>query len=211
MRFAIPVLAVSTAMLTSTVAAQEALSPGIWTNTEDEYFAEEEGRAVPEWTAFEVADDGRWRTIDPYGRAQEDWRDDTIPGLALSEEGAWQINGSELRLSRPFDCWISVRKFGDKPDGSADWSFANNLRTFDQGGRILVEGNGEAPDVTFRLRNVTWARGSSNRPSLVLYAHRDDPELAESYAWTSPDADLIGINLRWVQGSCAPTAINEGG
>ncbi|MFM7404392.1 MAG: hypothetical protein ACKO1N_09980 [Erythrobacter sp.] len=70
---------------------------------------------------------------------------------------------------------------------------------------MAILGKGEAPDVSIRLRNVTWARGSRNKPSLVLYVHKDDPERAESYSWASPDASLVGINLRWMQGSCTKT------
>jgi hypothetical protein len=95
-----------------------------------------------------------------------------------------------------------VQKFAAKPDGTADWTFVGGLTSFDQGGRISIPGEGSAPDVSIRLRHVTWAKGIRNKPSLVLYVHKDDLERAESYSWTSPDASLVGINLRWMQGSC---------
>ncbi|QUL36953.1 hypothetical protein [Erythrobacter sp. JK5] len=184
--------------------AQDSLPPGIWTNTEDVYFAEEEGRERHAWVGYEVAEDGSWRVIDAFGQPQGEFSDAPIPNLSRRGEGSgWQVFDSELRKAERFSCWISVRKFAGKPDGSDDWSFVHGLDTFDQGGRVRVPGKGEAPDVTFRLRNVTWARGSRNRPSLVLYVHKQDPERAESYSWASPDAALIGINLRWVQGSCS--------
>ena len=194
------------ALFAAPLSAQDQLPSGIWTNTEDAYFAEEEGREAHTEVAFEVAQDGRWRTIDAFGLPQGEWSAAPIAGLARRDGGSgWQIFDSELRRARPMRCWVSVRKFAGKPDGSADWNFVSGLDTFDQGGRVLVPGRGEAPDVTFRLRNVTWAAGSRNRPSLVLYVHKDDPVRAESYSWASPDADLIGINLRWVQGSCSLT------
>ncbi len=182
--------------------AQDHLPPGIWTNTEDVYFAEEEGREREEEVAFEVAEDGRWRLINAFGEPQSAWDPQPIPDLRRAGSG-WRIANSELRRARRFSCWVAARKFIGKPDGSEDWTFTHGLGTFDQGGRVFVPGKGEAPDVTVRLRNVTWAEGSGNRPSFVLYVHRDDPERAESYSWASPDADLIGINLRWVQGSCS--------
>lgn len=190
--------------LSPPLLAQEVPEHGIWTNTEDAYFAEEEGRDIPEWISIEVSADKRWRRMDPFGHPLEEWQTGPIAGLAYSAENGWSLDGSELRKARVFSCWVSVRKFADKPDGSADWSFTRGLSTHDQGGRIAVSGNGEAPDVLIRLRNVTWAKGSSNKPSLVLYVHRNDPERAESYGWASPDASLIGINLRWVQASCSP-------
>lgn len=187
-------------------AAQGTLPAGIWTNTEDAYFAEEEGREKPAAVMIEVGADGRWRAIDAFGAAQGEWQAGAIPGLSARADGSgWQIGASEIRRARPFSCWVSVRKFAAKPDGTPDWTFAGNLTSFDQGGRITIPGNGEAPDLTIRLRNVTWAKGSRNKPSLVLYVHKDDPERAESYSWASPDATLVGINLRWMQGSCTRT------
>ncbi|MEE4337500.1 hypothetical protein [Erythrobacter sp.] len=184
--------------------AEDRLAPGIWTNTEDSYFAEEEGRERAPDLAFEIAADGSWRALDAFGVPQGDWSEGPIPGLERRETGSgWQVEGSELRRARMFTCWLSARKFAGKPDGSEDWTFARALRVFDQGGRVIVSGKGAAPDITLRMRNVTWAKGSRNRPSLVLYVHKDDPERAESYAWASPDASLVGINLRWVQASCS--------
>ncbi|MFN2098489.1 YybH family protein [Altererythrobacter sp. MF3-039] len=181
--------------------AQTPLTPGIWTNVEDRSFAEEEGRETPPEMAFRIADDGRWQPIDAFGEAQADWQSIPLPGLNKRSGGGWEVSGSELRLARPFKCWFSVRKFAAKPDGSDDWSFQNNLAVFDQGGKVKV-GGGDAPEATMRLRNVTWAKGSSNAPSLVIYAHRDHAERATSYSWAGPDSDRVGLNLRWLQGSC---------
>lgn len=192
---------------TGSAAAQDGPQPGIWTNTEDQYFAQDEGRERPDWLAVELAENGEWRALDVLGGpigGEEGWQAGPVPGIAPRAGGGWEWKGSELRRARPFTCWISVRKFAGKPDGSEDWTFASNLPIFDQGGRIFMAGNGEAPDVTLRMRNVTWARGSRHKPALVVYMHRDDPERAESYSWTSPDATLVGINLRWVQAGCSP-------
>ena len=198
--FAASMLAFPEALL-----AQETPSPGVWTNTEDEYFALEEGREKPEWVGIEVGNDGRWRMIDASREPQGEWQDRPVPDTIPQSGGGWTWRGSELRRAREFFCWVSVRKFAGKPDGSEDWTFQRNLPNFDQGGRIFVPGNGEAPDVTIRLRNVTWAKGSRNKPSLVLYVHKDDPDRAESYSWTAPDSLMVGINLRWVQASCSRT------
>ncbi|WP_336986720.1 hypothetical protein [Altererythrobacter aquiaggeris] len=194
-------------LLALPLSAQEpaSLPPGIWTNTEDEYFAEEEGREKPEWIGLEIADDGRWRRVDALREAQGDWQESPVPEVSLRAGGGWNWRESEIRQAREWFCWVSVRKFAGKPDGSDDWTFQRNLANFDQGGRIFMPGNGEAPDVSIRLRDVTWAKGSRNKPSLVLYVHKDDPVRAESYSWAAPEATMIGINLRWVQASCSRT------
>jgi len=183
--------------------ANDALPAGIWTNTEDAYFAEEEGREKAEWVGIEVDDDGQWRLINAFGAPTAEWSSSPIPDLSPRGESGWQIGASELRHARPMSCWVSVRKFAGKPNGDQDWTFANKLDIFDQGGRVLVPGDGEAPDVTIRVRNVTWARGSRNKPALVLYIHKEDPFHAESYSWAAPETKLIGVNLRWVQASCS--------
>lgn len=197
------ILASGAVLLATPAIADDSLPPGIWTNTEDVYFAEEEEREKADWVGIEVGDDGKWRMIDAFGTPQSDWTANPIPNLSVREEGGWQVGASELRKARAMSCWVSVRKFAGKPNGDADWTFANRLEIFDQGGRVLVAGEGEAPDVTIRVRNVTWARGSRSKPSLVLYIHKQDPVRAESYSWAAPDATLIGVNLRWVQASCS--------
>ncbi|MEM7688879.1 MAG: hypothetical protein AAF291_07635 [Pseudomonadota bacterium] len=203
-------LASAALFLSAPAFAQNPLPPGVWTNIEDVYFAREEGREKAPEIMIEVSEEGEWRRIDAFGAAQSEWRRDAIPGLSRREGGSgWQVGASELRKARAFSCWVSTRKFAAKPDGSEAWTFTRGLNTYDQGGRVFVPGKGQAPDVTFRLRNVTWAKGSRNRPSFVLYVHKDDPVRAESYSWASPDADLVGINLRWVQGSCSLTATQK--
>ncbi len=196
-------IAIGLAVIAPPTLANDTIPAGIWTNTEDAYFAEEEGREKADWVGIEVGEDGQWRMIDAFGASKSDWAASPIPGLSTREEGGWQIGASELRKARAMSCWVSVKKFAGKPNGDADWAFANKLKIFDQGGRVLVAGEGVAPDVTIRVRNVTWARGSRNKPSLVLYIHKQDPVRAESYSWAAPDADLIGVNLRWVQASCS--------
>jgi hypothetical protein len=110
----------------------------------------------------------------------------------------------EYRRARSFTCWMSAPKATPKPDGSTDWYYAGKLKLHDQGGRVWVESPElEAKRIGYKLRNVIWPYGN-NKPALTLYAYRgDDEKKAVSYAWADPEAKLIGINLRWVQGSCS--------
>jgi hypothetical protein len=184
-----------------------ALAPGIYTNEDDHYFARERNDlAIPAWTGVEVAADGRWRRVDWHGKALTDWSAGDPPGLVQSDARI-SLNSTTgqpttVRKGETFTCWISTLKAAKKPDGKEDWTFAANLVTHDAGGRVVsaVEG---APAVELRLRNVVWPPPATNRPSLVLYVHTpDQPNRAASYSWADPAAKLIGINLRWVQGSC---------
>jgi hypothetical protein len=187
--------------------APPALPAGTYTNEEDRYFAGERGAAkVPDWTGIEIGTAGEWRRVDAFGKPQGEWQR-TPPGVR-NEGGRLIIiaaNGlaTEVRRANAFRCWISMRRNTPKPDGSADWTFAGGLKLHDQGGRAAAS-DANAPGVVIRLRNVIWPPPSTNKPSLVLYVHKpEEPDKAVSYAWADPGAKLIGINLRWVQGSCS--------
>lgn len=98
--------------------------------------------------------------------------------------------------ARRFECWMT----GMQRDGK--WTFRRGLEIYDQGGMVWLTTDEPDPQtVGIKMRNVTWPYGS-NRPSLVLYAHRPGEDRAVSYAWADPSAERIGINLRWMQASC---------
>jgi hypothetical protein len=193
------------ALLSAT--APPPIPAGIWSNEEDRYFAGEAGgKPVPDWLGIEVEGDGRWRRVDAFGKALGSWQTEV---LAVTTAGGRvrtkAANGvaTELRRAAAFRCWVSVRKHAAKPDGSPDWTFHPGLKLHRQGGRAQVS-DPAAPPVVIRLRDVVWPPPSTNKPSLVLYVHKpEEPDKSVSYAWADPKADLIGINLRWMQGSCS--------
>lgn len=103
------------------------------------------------------------------------------------------------RKARRFVCWAAAQQ---RDEG---WTFKQNLEVYDQGGFVWIETDEDDPQrVGIKLRNVEWPYGN-NRPSLVLYAYRESADRAVSYAWAEPTAERIGINLRWMQGSCTHT------
>ena len=113
-------------------------------------------------------------------------------------------NTTELRRSRPITCWVAILKNAPKTDGSEDWFFTRDVRLHDQGGRARVGGGDTgAPELILRVRNVTWDKGSANKPAITLYVHKlAKPDRAEAYSWAAPDSSRIGINLRWMQSGC---------
>lgn len=188
-------------------AAPPVMPAGTYTNEEDRYFANERhAAAVPDWTGIEVSATQEWRAVDMFGKPLAAWQN-TSPPLRSADGriAANAANGvtTEMRRGTPFRCWLSLRRFAAKPDGSADYTFHPGLMLHDQGGRALVS-DADAPGVVIRLRQVIWPLPSTNKPSLVLYVHKpEEPDHAVSYVWADPEAKLIGINLRWVQGSCS--------
>ncbi len=187
------------------------LSAGTWSNEEDRYFAPV--AAKPDWIGIEIgagAQAGTWRHVDDYGKPQDAWLKGMPPGLQRDAQSHPTLADShghrtELRHGAAFTCWMSIRKGTPKPDGSDDFAYQGKMALTDQGGRVTSGGGTSgAPPAIFRLRNVIWPAPSTNKPSLVLYVHRpEEPDHAVSYAWADPGASLIGINLRWVQGSCS--------
>ena len=118
------------------------------------------------------------------------------------DEGGHLITGHSVGVpqknvkARRFECWMT----GMQRDGK--WTFRRGLEIYDQGGMVWLTTDEPDPQtVGIKMRTVIWPYGS-NRPSLVLYAHRPGEDRAVSYAWADPSAERIGINLRWMQASC---------
>ncbi len=112
-------------------------------------------------------------------------------------------NFQDYRRAKSYTCWVSAPKLAKKADGSTDWAFMPGLKIHDQGGRVWTQTDEAAPTkIGLKLRSVVWPSGS-NKPALTLYVYKpEDADKAVSYAWADPEAKLIGINLRWMQGSC---------
>ncbi len=105
----------------------------------------------------------------------------------------------QYRRATGFTCWLAVPRAAPQEG----WFYARDLAIHDQGGEVWVTTDETTPRTFgFRLRNVRWPTGQ-NADALTLYVHDERGASAISYAWASPDATRIGINLRTLQGSCS--------
>jgi hypothetical protein len=105
----------------------------------------------------------------------------------------------QYRRATGFTCWLAVPRLSPQEG----WFYARDLTIHDQGGEVWVTTDETTPRTYgFRLRNVRWPTGQ-NADALTLYVHDQKDAPAISYAWASPDATRIGINLRTLQGSCS--------
>ena len=105
----------------------------------------------------------------------------------------------QYRRATAFTCWVAVPRLAPQEG----WFYARDLAIHDQGGEVWVTTDETAPRTFgFRMRNVRWPSGP-NADALTLYVHAERDAPAVSYAWASPDATRIGINLRTLQGSCS--------
>ena len=108
----------------------------------------------------------------------------------------------KLMKCRPFKGWVAIRK-----DGTEDkYEFVGNLRLHDQGWRMrVVKPDGTATPYTVELSQVIYEK-SINVLKLAVYEEGKDKAL--SYTWSNPEAERIGINLRWIQ--VGVTMVKEG-
>ena len=189
-------------------------APGTYTNEEEVYFDREAKRTPAPWIGILVDAGGKVAFLDAYGKPAKPVTFKTL--FPAEIEGRVRMTladgrATELRLARSATCWGAVRKGAKKPDGSDDYDGKFGLKLHDQGGRVAFGGPGAgSPPVILRMRNVIWPSGP-NRPSLVLYVHTpDQPDHAVSYSWADSEAKTVGINLRWMQGSCTIDNPNGG-
>jgi hypothetical protein len=201
------------AMAMPMLASAATLPPGTYTNEEEVYFETLAKRPAAPWIGIMVAADGKLSFVDVYGKpvAATAYKG-LLPGNLPNRASLILADGrvTELRQARTATCWGASPKVVKKADGSEDWVAARDLKLHDQGGRVRFGGGTTgALEVELRMRNVIWPSGTSH-PSLVLYVHKPDNfDHPESYSWADPSASMIGINLRWMQGSCTIDTVSE--
>ena len=137
---------------------------------------------------------------------------DSPDALALGEQQFWWApRGAsdaavKLHRARQFTCYADIPGVG----GGRDIPYAryDNLSLHDQGAETwFVDKDGR--NLGLRLFNVDWPinnyDGYFTRDSLVIYVIEklDDGSTKEhGYAFTLPEANRIGINLKWLLASC---------
>ncbi len=121
----------------------------------------------------------------------------------------------QLARARAFSCWFAVHpEAGTAPatelanrsneeEQEADWTMARFAPVYDRGGSVdLPKPSDAVPRYSVILRQTEFPVGRFN-DVLELFVHQEGVERAVAYAWTEPDAERIGIQLRYLQGSCS--------
>ncbi|MDG1682800.1 MAG: hypothetical protein P8J81_00225 [Luminiphilus sp.] len=131
--------------------------------------------------------------------------------LLLAQQQFWwtpQGDGGVVKLhrARQFSCFADIPGVG----GGRDEPYVryDNLDLHDQGAETWFTTN-DGRHLGLRLFNVDWPinnyDGYFTRDSLVIYVVEklDDGSTKEhGYAFTLPEANRIGINLKWLLASC---------
>jgi len=137
---------------------------------------------------------------------------DSPIALALSEQQFWWTprGASEaavkLHKARQFTCYADIPGVGGGRD--IPYTRYDNLSLHDQGAETwFVDKDGR--NLGLRLFKVDWPinnyDGYFARDSLVIYVIEqlaDGSTKEHGYAFTLPEANRIGINLKWLLASC---------
>lgn len=140
----------------------------------------------------------------------------TPASLTLAAEQLWIALGTaaptgtithKLNLARAFTCHADMPGVGGGRD--IPYKRYGEFELHDQGGSVWFETN-ESPArrLGISLLNVDWPinnyEGLYARDSLVIYVSEDtgNERIEHGYAFTVPDADRIGINLKWLLAMC---------
>ncbi len=100
----------------------------------------------------------------------------------------------KLVRCRAFKGWFAIRQEGGKEE---KYDFVGNLNVHDQGWRKrVIRPDGTPTPYTVELSQVIFEK-RVNVMKLAIY--EEGTERAITYNWTNPEAERIGINLRYLQ------------
>lgn len=130
------------------------------------------------------------------------WLGGLLPGDGQTLESPYV-----LHRARPFSCYVDMPGVG----GGRDEAFEryDGFDIHDRGGSFWFTTRGAAPRrIGITLLNVDWPmnnyEGAFARDSLVIYVNEsiDGENTEHGYSFTTPAADRVGINLKWLLAYC---------
>lgn len=131
--------------------------------------------------------------------------------LVLSDKQLWMAYGKEagddyqLHRIRNFECYADIPGVGGGRD--IPYERYDGFKIHDQGGAVWFDSK-EGRRLGISLFLVDWPinnyEGIFTRDSFVIYVSEeiDGQRKEHGYAFTIPEADRIGINLKWLLASC---------
>jgi hypothetical protein len=122
-----------------------------------------------------------------------------INDQARDEQGGYVFGNrqnipSKLKRVRWFTGWAAVRK-----ENSEEYGPAFRFELHDQGQTVPVpQPDGSASKYSVQLAQLVF-QGATKAPVLTLKIIENATGKTVSYTWANPEAERIGINLRWIQ------------
>jgi len=157
----------------------------------------------------EEACDLYWRREAAQFRAAGDDCAAALPtAMILSDRQLWMsLGGNDYQMHRirNFECYADIPGVGGGRD--IPYERYEGFRIHDQGGAVWFTSN-EGRKLGISLFLVDWPinnyEGIFTRDSFVIYVSEETEEgrKEHGYSFTVPDADRIGINLKWILASC---------
>lgn len=111
----------------------------------------------------------------------------------------------EMDKARSFNCYVDVPGVGGGRDIPYERVELNDIHDLGDEKWFTTK---DGQEIGVNLFRVMWPmnnyRGIFTRPSFVIYAKTKEQgkKVEKGYAWTSPDAQRIGINLKWMLANC---------
>lgn len=147
--------------------------------------------------------------------------DPLFTGMILSDPQLWLTGAPEpdgartldyaLHRTRPFECYVDVPGVGGGRD--LPYKRYDGFKTHDRGGQFWFTTEDDSPrELGVTLFQVDWPlnnyEGIFTRDTLVIYLNerKDGQQINHGYSFTVPDADRVGINLKWALAFCFQVA-----
>jgi hypothetical protein len=108
----------------------------------------------------------------------------------------------KLTRARRYTCYTTIRKDGAAPATASpnDYFIFRNMTLHDQGQLQPLQPEGAPHKYTIELAELTYASSQTRVLKLAVYEVGNDR--AVSYAWSSPGALRLGLNLRTIEVGC---------
>jgi hypothetical protein len=140
-------------------------------------------------------------TDDLFLTKDEIWINDQ----AKDEQGGYVFGNksnihAKLKRVRWFEGWTAILKTGETPMSTQDFTSAEydgktKLLIHDQGGKVKINDKYSVELANLQHRSGLWV--------MTFKVIENASGKAISYTWTNPEAERIGINMRWLQSSFA--------
>ena len=182
-----------------------------------------EGRVTMTVTSGEGSCDYAWRREATQFEAEliSACAQPRFNGMVLSEPQLWLTGTAEpggdrtldyvLHGGRPFECYVDVPGVGGGRD--EPYRRYDGFKIHDRGGQFWFTTEDDNPrELGVTLFQVDWPlnnyEGIFTRDTLVIYLNerKDGLQINHGYGFTVPDADRVGINLKWALAFCYQVA-----
>ena len=151
---------------------------------------------------------GRCADGDPSGFVlsyQQLW----VSGVAAPADSRQLSEAYQLHRARGFECYADIPGVGGGRDVPYERYEGEGFKIHDRGGAVWFDTNEDpSRQLGISLFLVDWPinnyEGIFTRDSLVIYVNeqKDGETINHGYSFTQPDAERIGINLKWLLAMC---------